>query len=168
MTRRLFFIWAGVALLLDQVSKYLVRTRLRTGGPVELLGTCLRLVRTGNQHGVFGLRYGPRLLYLVLPVVGSMAVVWLGLRAKDRWSATALGLVLGGALGNLVDRLVLGGQVLDFIDMGVGNVRWYTYNVADACLVVGIVMLLVRELLFRPRAEPQPPQTEPAEAPPPA
>jgi len=166
--RRLFFFWAGAALLLDQVSKYLVRTLVRAGGSVELVGTWVRIVSTSNQHGVFGLKYGPQVLYLALPIVGSAVIVWLGLKAKDRWSASALGLVLGGALGNLVDRLMLNGGVVDFIDMGVGDLRWFTYNVADACLVVGIIMLLVRELLFRPGPQPQSSLPEPEETRPPA
>ncbi len=166
--RRLFFIWAGVALLLDQTSKYLVRTLVRVGDPVRLAGDWVRIVVTSNEHGVFGLKYGHQLLYLVLPIVGSSVIIWFGLKAKDRWSASAFGLVLGGALGNLIDRLMLGGQVVDFVDMGVGRLRWFTYNIADACLVVGIIMLLGREFLSRPGRQPQSGQPEPEEPLPPA
>jgi signal peptidase II len=162
VTRRQFFIFAGIALSLDQATKIAVRALLPEGRSVNLLGTYLRIFHGRNEHGVFGIQYGPQFIYYVLPVIGSLAVLWLGWRARDRWSATALGLVLGGAIGNLVDRIYLGGRVVDFIDMGTRDWRWFTYNLADACLVVGIVMLLVRELLMRPKHTSEPPPTPPS------
>jgi signal peptidase II len=157
--RRLFLFWAGLALVLDQASKSLVGWLVREGETVRLLGDFLRVAHGGNEHGVFGLRYGPQWAYYLLPVVGSAVVLWLGLRARDRWTATAFGLILGGAVGNLVDRVLRGGRVVDFVDMGIGNWRWFTYNVADVCLVVGIVTLLAHELFTQPErvAEPRPP-----------
>ncbi len=59
-----------------------------------------------------------------------------------------LGAILGGAVGNTIDRLRIG-KVTDFIDMGIGNARWPTYNLADAAIFIGIICIIVRELLIK-------------------
>ena len=61
------------------------------------------------------------------------------------------GFVIGGAVGNIIDRVRLA-YVIDFIDMGLGNLRWFTYNLADAFITVGAVFLLVRELFFKQKS----------------
>ena len=152
MARR-FFVWGAVlALLADQVSKVMVHGALDVGDSMLVIPGVLRLVHTGNPDGVFGLSFGPRFLYYIMPALGAAVVTWLGLRVRDRWSAAAFGLLLGGAVGNLADRVRLG-HVIDFIDMGWRGWHWFTYNVADVALVAGIVMLLVRELLWRKGSE---------------
>lgn len=147
-----------MALFLDQLTKVLVYGLFGGGlagppGGVRILGEVLRLVYEHNRHGVFGLEYGPPVIYLVLPVVGSALVIWLGLRAINGWLATAYGLILGGALGNLIDRIRLG-YVIDFIVVELPRLRfrWYTFNLADAFLVVGVIMLIGHEF-FRPRRQ---------------
>jgi signal peptidase II len=161
MTRRLF-VWAAIiALFLDQVTKIMVYGMLEPGESTRLIGNVLRVVRASNDHGVFGINYGPRLLYFLLPLVGAVLVVWFAWRTRDRWSAAAFGIILGGALGNLVDRVRLGGNVIDFIDVGLRGWRWYTFNVADSCVVVGVIMLLGREFLFPAKPAPAPAAAEP-------
>jgi signal peptidase II len=149
MTRR-FFIWGAIiALILDQVSKGMVNGMIRPGDSVRLIDNVLRLVHASNPQGVFGLSFGPPFIYYILPSVGALLVLWFGLRAPDRWSAAAYGVILGGAVGNLADRVRLGGTVTDFIDMGWRGWHWFTYNIADLALVVGVVTLLAREFLWR-------------------
>lgn len=153
---RRWFVWAAItALFLDQVTKVAVYGALRPGESVRLIGNLLRIVHSSNEHGVFGINYGPRLLYFILPLIGCLLVVFFALRSRDRWSATAYGIILGGALGNLVDRIRLGGNVIDFIDFGIGGWRWYTFNIADSSVVIGVLMLLGREFLFRPPPKPE-------------
>ena len=148
MSRR-YFVWgAALALLADHVTKVIVYGSLDVGDSMRVIPGVLRLVHTGNPDGVFGLSFGPRFLYYIMPALGAIAVTWLGLRARDRWSSTAFGLLLGGAVGNLADRVRLG-HVIDFIDMGWRGWHWFIYNAADVALVAGIVMLLVREFVWR-------------------
>ncbi|MBM3323521.1 signal peptidase II [candidate division WOR-3 bacterium] len=150
------FVWAAIlALFLDQVTKVLVYGLVPKGEVVKLLGDALRVWHVHNPQGVFGLSYGPRALYLLLPLLGSVLVVWFGIRARACWPATAYGMILGGAIGNVVDRMRFG-HVIDFIDVGWRNWHWHTFNVADACVVGGVVMLLARELFRRRRAAPGP------------
>lgn len=167
MSRR-FLVWAAViGFFLDQLTKLMVYGMIEPGDSVRVIGNVLRFIHTDNPQGVFGLNYGPRFLYYILPAIGAGLVLWFGLRERARWNATAYGMILAGALGNLADRIRLGGRVIDFIDFAVRGRHWYTFNVADTLVVVGIIMLLGREFLFRskpePKPEPQPePQSEPA------
>ncbi len=150
------FVWAAiVALFFDQITKVLVYGLVPRGEVVRLLGHVLRVWHVHNPHGLFGLSYGPRVLYLLLPVFGSVLVVLFGIRARACWSATAYGMILGGAVGNIVDRLRFG-YVIDFIDIGWRNWHWHTFNVADAGVVVGVVILLARELFGCRPAAPEP------------
>jgi signal peptidase II len=163
--RRQLFIWSAVAaLFLDQVTKVAVYGLLAPGESVRLFGGLLRIIHAENEHGVFGIAYGPQFLYFLLPAAGSALVIWFALRTRDRWSATAYGVILGGAVGNLVDRVRNAGQVIDFIDVGWRGFRWYTFNVADSAVVCGVIALLAREFLFRPRPGPTPPEPASADA----
>jgi signal peptidase II len=156
MSRR-FFVWAAVlGLFADQLTKLMVYGMIEPGDSVRVIGNVLRFIHTDNPQGVFGLNYGPRFVYYILPAIGAGLVIWFGLRERVRWSATAYGLILAGALGNLADRVRLGGRVIDFIDFSVRGWHWYTFNVADSLVFVGIVMLLGREFLVRPKSEPAP------------
>jgi signal peptidase II len=69
---------------------------------------------------------------------------YIALTIKDRAGVVVFGLLIGGAIGNLIDRVRFG-YVIDFIDMGVGHLRWFTYNLADAFITVGAIFLLARE-----------------------
>jgi signal peptidase II len=149
MPRR-FFVWGAVlALFLDQVTKVMVYGFIRPGESVRVIDNILRLVHTDNPQGVFGLSFGLPILYYILPSVGAVLVLWFGLRVRERWSAAAYGFILGGAVGNLADRVRLGGRVIDFIDVGWRGWHWYTFNIADGAVVVGVIMLLAREFLWR-------------------
>lgn len=142
-----------VALILDQVTKLFAVNYLRPfDPPTELIGSVLRLKLTFNPFGVFGISVGSNELYYVLSVVGLIVLGYIALTVKDRIGVVVFGLLIGGALGNLLDRIRFG-YVIDFIDMGIGNVRWFTYNLADAFITVGAIFLLLREFLRKKTAE---------------
>jgi signal peptidase II len=135
-----------VAFLLDQFTKLIAVNFLRPfEQPTEIIGSVLRLKLTFNPYGVFGISVGPSVLNYILSIVGLVVLIYIALTIKDRTGIILFGLLIGGALGNLIDRIRFG-YVIDFIDMGIGNLRWFTYNLADAFLTVGAVFLLVREL----------------------
>ncbi len=157
-----FIVVSVLALVIDQVSKWLVRAHLTPHVPQPVIGETLRFVLTGNKQGIFGISYGPTWMHYVLPLVVVVLVVYLAWKSPDRWFSIALGLVLGGGLSNnFIDR-VLFGSVVDFIDFGVGNWRWYTFNLADAFAVAGVIMILAHETLGWGRAKP--PVTAPPQA----
>jgi signal peptidase II len=140
------------AFLIDQISKVLIVSTLTPfEPPVNVIGTLLRFKLTYNPYGVFSISFGPNVLYYVLSIVGIVFLTIVGLSLKDKTGVVVFGIIIGGALGNIFDRVRLD-YVIDFIDMGFGSLRWFTYNLADAFITVGAILLLVREVFFRKRA----------------
>ena len=155
--RRIVLAWEmaipfGV-LLLDQVTKAWVRAELTLGEPVRIIGDNVRLLYIHNQGAAFGLSVGRHssTVFLVLAAVASVLVFYLLLTTPrgERWQRFALGLILGGALGNIVDR-VRWETVVDFIQVGVAGHYWPIFNLADSGVTVGAV-LLGTTYLFRRR-----------------
>lgn len=138
-----------LALLLDQISKILIVNSLTPfQPPVHIIGTFLRFKLTYNPYGVFSLSFGPPILYYILSIVGIVVLAYVGLSTRSKIHAVVFGLIVGGAFGNIIDRIRME-YVIDFIDMGIGNIRWFTYNLADAFITVGAVFLLVKEVFSK-------------------
>lgn len=151
--RRLGFALAGAILVVDQIAKLavLVGLDLANRGPIAVT-PFLDLVLVWNPGISYGLfpqetalgRWG----LVAFTVAASVAIaVWLA-RAASRFTAVALGLVLGGAVGNLIDRVRFG-AVVDFVHFHVGSFSWYVFNVADAAIVIGVVLLLAEAVVGR-------------------
>jgi signal peptidase II len=131
----------------DQLTKWWAISRLSSGS-VHVIGTLdFELARnTGSAFSLFQGQSIALILVAVVLIVGLLALVW---RAQTDGRAAILGLILGGALGNLADRLLRGdhGAVVDFIALHF----WPTFNVADASIVVGCALLLI-SLVWKPQA----------------
>jgi signal peptidase II len=132
---------AAIVLVVDQLSKALVLTFLAPGAPhaeVVIVPRLLRLYYVENTGAAFGLFQGknPLLAFLAFGVVVAL-VVWFRKLVRFWLGALALGLQLGGAVGNLIDRF-RHGFVVDFIDFSF----WPTFNVADSAITIGVLMLL--------------------------
>ncbi|MFN8623951.1 MAG: signal peptidase II [Chloroflexota bacterium] len=114
------------------------------GAPTQVLGDLVRIAKSYNDGGIFGLAGSSALLLAAASLIVIAIIVAVEARQgrNDPLLTVALGLLLGGALGNLIDRLRFQ-HVVDFVDMGVGGDRWYTWNVADAAISVAIVLLLI-------------------------
>ena len=125
---------------LDQFVKAAVRARLAPGERVPIFGSWFRLSRVENPGVAFGLLRGrPRLAELAA-TLATAALAALALRSPSRPAALAAGLVLGGWAGNGLDRR-RAGTVTDFLDLGVGQWRWPSFNLADAAIVSGATLL---------------------------
>ena len=151
----LLLLVAMAVLATDQATKYLVARFLPVGAswaPIPALERWFTLTHTRNAGASFGLfpQLAPAFLAISIVVVIGIVVYARFLRPGDLWMALALGLMLGGAAGNLVDRLRIG-HVVDFLDFKV----WPVFNCADSALVVGVA-LLVWFLLGEPQAHPHP------------
>jgi signal peptidase II len=150
---RSILLFVFVSFLLDQVTKLFAVNYLRPfDPPAQIIGSLLRLKLTFNPYGVFGISVGSNELYYVLSIVGLVVLSYIALTMKDRAGVVVFGLLIGGALGNLIDRVRFG-YVIDFIDMGIGNLRWFTYNLADAFITVGAIFLLAREFFRKKNTE---------------
>ena len=141
-----FFGIAAVIWLLDQVTKAWLVSFLAPGQSVDVIGDLIRLVHGQNPGGLLGLLAGQAVTFaLVSMVVVGLIVAYHGRSGRNRYLSITLGLLLGGALGNLTDRLRLG-HVVDFVDAGIGDLRWFTFNVADAAISFAILLLLAASL----------------------
>jgi signal peptidase II len=140
---------AAVVLALDRVTKVLAERNLQDG-PVELITGVLDLRYTTNPGGAFGLFGGIPWLFVAISAAVIIAIVLASRRLPATASAVGLGLVLGGAMGNLIDRAIRGpgfsGEVVDFIDLQV----WPIFNLADSAIVVGAAVLLLSGLRRQP------------------
>ena len=121
--------------------------------PHQMIGSLLQIIRGENRGGLFGLLQGsaPLLALLSIGVVVALVIF----HEREQVSrvtplTVGIGLLIGGAIGNLLDRLAFG-YVLDFIDIGIGSLRFWTFNIADAGISLGIVILLV-DTLWRSRS----------------
>ena len=133
----------AIVFVLDQGSKYAVDRFTPSGSFRVLVPGFLNLVHTSNPGVAFGLLADSRTSWLpMMLIVFSVAVIallaWLLFtgRAGGWLGQCGLALILGGAVGNVLDRL-LRSSVTDFIDFHVGNYHWYTFNVADSAIVIG-------------------------------
>jgi signal peptidase II len=148
MRRAAFALTALTVLVVDRISKEWIASLLTAGTPIELLGSSVRLIRSENRGGLFGLFQGsaPLLAFLSLGVILLLVLMHEreGVRGLSILTLTT-GLLVGGAIGNLADRLV-NGFVFDFIDLGLGATRFWTFNVADMAISLGILLLLVQTL----------------------
>ncbi len=135
---------AGI-LIADQLSKAWVVATVSFGSVLPVFGDYVRIWTVHNTGALFGLFRDQAVLFAALSIGVVALIVWFYGRSvvTNGWFATlALGLLLGGAAGNLADRLRLG-YVVDFVDMGVGDMRFYTYNVADAAISTALVLLFL-------------------------
>lgn len=138
---------AALIVVADQLTKAWLVSFLKPGEGVAVLGDWLRLVHSQNSGGLFGLLHGQAVPFgLVSLVVVALIVLYHGRAAPNRYISITLGLLLGGAIGNLVDRLRIG-YVVDFVDAGIGDLRWYTFNVADTAISFAILLLLAATVL---------------------
>jgi signal peptidase II len=158
--RKYHYLIAAVVLLMDRVSKLLISRNIMLHDSIVILPGFFRVTHVQNAGAAFGLGAdspsqwtGPMLIvFSIAALIVVSALLW---RNSHRMSSTGVGLalIMGGALGNLWDRVV-DGQVVDFLDFYVSNYHWPAFNVADSAIVVG-ALLLVTEILFSKSAEEQ-------------
>lgn len=137
---------------LDQLTKAWVRAELTLNTPVSVIGDNVRWMHIRNEGAAFGLSIGrfSSLFFLILASLASALVLYLltGTPRAERLQRLSLGLILGGAIGNIIDRLWLNG-VVDFIQVGVAGYYWPIFNVADSAVTIGAVLLAITHLRKR-------------------
>jgi signal peptidase II len=160
----LYFAVAAIVVMLDQASKRLIWEGFKETGGMDLIGSVLRIRLSTNTGAVMGILSGSRPILITVTIISIIALIYFAYRMRyaPLFKRVCLGLVLGGAFGNLIDRIATG-KVIDFIDMGIGRYRWPTYNVADIAVTVGAV-ILIAGFAFQKDPEGQAPPPEiPAE-----
>jgi len=143
----LFAVIAIAVVVVDQLAKSWITATLHPGESMEVMGDWLRFVHGQNSGILFGLLPQSAPIFAIVSLgVTALIVVYHRKAGRGILVTVALGLLLGGAIGNLLDRLNHG-YVVDFVDMGIGSLRFYTYNVADACITTSIVLLLAMAVI---------------------
>ena len=148
-----FFLIALLVVAADQLSKIWIRSNLAFGQSLPETGF-FRLIHVHNTGAAFGLFHGQSFPLIIVALVGIVILLLYVLTgyhrfpfSDNRLGKVALGLVLGGTIGNLIDRLRFG-YVTDFIDVGI----WPTFNIADSTIVIGVI-IFIYSLLSSTRAE---------------
>ena len=144
--------WLGIAIiivLLDQVTK-ITMSRLLVYGQSEVITPYFNLVMVYNQGAAFSFLANSggwqRWFFSGLAFVVSLVIIWmLWKNASQRLFCWSLSLILGGAVGNLIDRLIYG-HVIDFLDFHIGTLHWPAFNVADSAITLGAALFVLDEL----------------------
>lgn len=145
-------LWLGIAVivvLIDQITK-ITMSRLLVYGQSEMITPYFNLVMVYNQGAAFSFLANSggwqRWFFSGLAFVVSLGIIWmLWKNVSQRLFCWALSLILGGAVGNLIDRLVYG-HVIDFLDFHIGNLHWPAFNVADSAITMGAALFVLDEL----------------------
>jgi signal peptidase II len=146
---RVFWGTAAAVIASDLLTKLLAEQHLRLYAPRRVLGEVVRFTLAYNPGAAFSMSLGQysRVIFGGFAVI-ALVVLWrlyrmtgMGARAGDQLRVLALGLAFGGAAGNLIDRFRSPRGVVDFIDIGVGDVRFWTFNLADSAVTIGAIVL---------------------------
>ena len=146
-------------ILLDQISKYEIRHLIGYGDVIKLTDKFLWLTNVTNKGAAFSLSFGPdelnRVIFIVVSIITIFIISYIAYQSKSKMEITAFSLILGGAFGNLIDRIFNGG-VTDFIYVDFPDIimeRWPVFNVADSSIVIALVLIIIESLFFAKKTE---------------
>ena len=149
---------AGVVIIFDQITKAVIRNTLTLYHSITVIPGFFNIVHIHNPGGVFGFMANKsplmrNLLFILLSSLAICLIFYLYKNTPKKYSllSTCFALILGGALGNLIDRIRFG-KVVDFLDFYIGSYHWPAFNVADSAITVGII-IYVFHLVFKKMPE---------------
>ncbi|GGF82626.1 signal peptidase II [Paenibacillus aceti] len=145
----IYFLIALVMFLIDQGTKYLIATQLVIGEQIPVIGNFFLITSSRNRGAAFGILQEQRWFFIVITLIVVVGIIWYMQRIKHtgkKMLSIALSLVLGGAVGNFLDRAV-SGEVVDFLQFNFGTYTFPIFNVADSCIVIGVIMIVLDSLL---------------------
>lgn len=143
------FLLAAIILILDQVSKFIICRIILPGGSFPVIENIFHLTHVQNQGAAFGLFPNQTLFFISITLLTVLLILFFHRRISKKGSppSWALGLILGGALGNLIDRIRLK-AVIDFLDFSLKGHHWPSFNIADSAITIGAIILLF-SVLFK-------------------
>lgn len=139
-----YYLLAAFIIVIDQVSKWLIAKTMMIGQSISVIPNVLYITSIRNTGAAWSILEGKRLFFFIITIIVVVIVIYY-LQKIGRYNpllGTALGLVLGGSLGNFIDR-VFRGQVVDFIHVYIGSYSYPIFNVADSSLVIGVILILI-------------------------
>jgi signal peptidase II len=157
--RKYFFVIAIVVLVLDRLAKWAIASNIALHESVVVIPGFFQLTYVQNTGAAFGLfdhssaqwKVGALVSFSVVALIVVSALLW---KNSHSLSTTTIGLslILGGAMGNLWDRM-MSGRVVDFLDFYVGSYHWPAFNVADTAIVIGAILLISEIFFAKPASE---------------
>lgn len=154
-----YFLISLVIIIIDQVTKYLVRLKIPLYNSIELIGNYFRLTHVENHGAAFSLSLGDhsRWIFIALTILLSCIFIYLIIK-QSKFQKLYFSFILGGAIGNLIDRVIFG-KVTDFLDSLYPRIpsdwnwfysfdRWPTFNVADSMIVIGMILFAIDAIIF--------------------
>jgi signal peptidase II len=144
--------WSAIIIIIDQFAKILIKQFMLEKESVSVIGDILRLTYIKNPGMAFGIQIGGKLFYTIFASIACVIIlVYLfRLRPENFWARFALASILGGAIGNLIDRFIYS-EVVDFIDIRI--IRWPVFNFADIAVFIGMIVLIAVVIFERNREE---------------
>lgn len=153
---RLFFGILGGVVVFDVLTKYLIQQSFRLYEQVDIVGAYVRLTYIRNPGAAFGIHVGdysrPIFLVLSLIALAALGAMYWATPVREKVRLVAIALICGGAIGNLIDRVRSAEGVVDFLDVGIGELRWPVFNIADIAVTTGAVFLALS--LWREEQQP--------------
>lgn len=132
-----------LSLILDQISKIVINTNLKENGSIKILGSFFKLTNVFNEGAAFSLFDGSKVFLIIVSIISILFLLYMMKDFKDsKLNNMAFGLIYGGILGNLIDRLFLG-YVRDFLDFNIFGFHYPVFNLADSFIVIGIIILII-------------------------
>ncbi|CAM4335117.1 MAG: signal peptidase II [Paenibacillus macerans] len=144
-----YFLIALIVFLIDQGTKYLIATGLTIGEQIPVIGNFFLITSHRNRGAAFSILQDQRWFFVTVTAVVVVGIIWYLIKIKkqrNKLLPTALSLVLGGAVGNFLDRVV-SGEVVDFLQFNFGSYTFPIFNVADSCIVIGVALIILDSLL---------------------
>ncbi|MEC0369971.1 signal peptidase II [Paenibacillus chibensis] len=153
-----YYILALIAFLVDQGTKFVIAKQLEIGEEIPVIGNFFVITSSRNRGAAFGILPNQRWFFIVITVVVVIAIIWYMQRVRKSSSRKllpiALSLVLGGAIGNFLDR-ALNGEVVDFLMFNFGSYTFPIFNIADSCIVVGVALIILDSLIDLNKTTPE-------------
>ncbi|MDN4620557.1 signal peptidase II [Paenibacillus sp. PsM32] len=153
----IYYVIAIIAIIVDQLTKYWIATGMERGDQISVIGNFFLITSHRNQGAAFGILQNQRWFFVVITLIVVVAIIWYIQKVKsqpDKLLPVALSLVLGGAIGNFIDRARMG-EVVDFLQFNFGSYTFPIFNVADSCIVVGVALIIIDALLDMSRQKKQ-------------
>jgi signal peptidase II len=142
-----YYLLALLMFAADQATKWMIVKKMDLGQSIPVIDQVLYITSHRNRGAAFGILQDQRYFFIIITIIVVGAVIYyLQKHATDRLLKTALALVLGGALGNFIDRL-LRGEVVDFVDVYIGSYDFPIFNVADSALVIGVGLIFIQSCM---------------------
>nr|WP_253297874.1 signal peptidase II [Paenibacillus sp. MSJ-34] len=151
----IYYFIALIVFLLDQGTKWIIATQMRLGEQRSVIGDFFLITSHRNTGAAFSILEGQRWFFLVITPIVLIGIVWYMQKMKQSGSKMlflGLSLILGGAVGNFLDR-ALTGEVVDFLQFNFGNYTFPIFNIADSGIVIGVGLVLLDSLLSAKKGE---------------